>query len=163
MRQTRQEFLNQLKQQRDNFEEQVYALSVLGRTAEYIAGHLGVGRTKVVLARKRLFQAGRLIRHHSVPGPDPKRHEALDDVVRQLLLEGCTTKQICEKTGFKRTCIQNSRARVLAKLTPEEIIPKPDRSSLETKVRQFRDWLFDLANCNADPCIKWLEIFGESL
>ena len=163
MRQTRQEFLDQLKQRRDSFEEQVYALSILGKSAEYIAGNLGAGRTKVILARKRLFQAGKLKRHHSVPGPNPERHVALDNTVRQLLLEGYTTKQICEKTGFKRTCIQNSRARVLAKLTPEEIIPKPDRSSLETKVRQFRDWLFDLANCNADPCIKWLEIFGESL
>lgn len=93
-----------------------------------------------------------------------KHFPILDSQVKSLLDQGYTTNQITEHLGLSRTCIQESRARL--RESHEYIIPIEKTSNhynhLIYKVMTFKKWLFNSENHDKDPCLKWIEVFGDT-
>lgn len=94
------------------------------------------------------------------PRPTRKNHlPERDAEVSQRFDEGQTLQRMILEMGLSRTAIQDSLARIKKARGIKQYARagKPIRERIE----EFRVWLFDSANAHADPCLKWLEIFGE--
>jgi hypothetical protein len=74
-----------------------------------------------------------------------------DKMVKSLLDQGMGCPEIQRKLALGKTSVQQSMQRV--KTT--------HKVTFKNKILRFQSWLFDASNAHEDPCLKWLEIFGE--
>lgn len=97
-----------------------------------------------------------------VPHPWRRKHlPELDRQVLELSKQGMKVADICRELGVGKTCVTDSRARLFeaGELEPRFVKPAPVYSG--DLVREFELWLFDAENCHKDPCVKWIELFGD--
>jgi len=87
-----------------------------------------------------------------------KHFAARDAEVARRFALGHTTQRMMIDMGLGRSSIQDSLSRIK---TAGGIDLSTRGKTLSCRVEEYRVWLFDISNATADPCLKWLEIFGE--